>query len=76
MNSGDKPEFNFVFNGKEYKTVSGNAFVSGITATVTPSGGSPQTVTVGVHCNAGSDTATNCTDPAAGGNGNSYITVP
>jgi hypothetical protein len=32
LHTGDKPEFIFVFNGKEYKDASGNAQVTGLTA--------------------------------------------
>jgi hypothetical protein len=51
--------------------------VAGVTAGVKASGASTFTaVSIGVHCNAGSDTATNCTDSASGGNGNSFVTIP
>ena len=33
-------------------------------------------IIMGVHCNAGSDNKTNCTDTATGGNGNSFVTIP
>ena len=77
VSTGDKVQFIVVFNGKEYKTGSNNALVKGITAGTKASGASSFTpVTIGVHCNAGSDNKTNCTDTATGGNGNSYITIP
>jgi hypothetical protein len=81
LNSGDKPEFIFTFgagtNPKEYKTPGTNAAVMGVTAGVKAAGATSFTaVTVGVHCATGSDSATNCTDSASGGGGNTFITVP
>jgi hypothetical protein len=75
--SGDKPEFNFVFNGKEYKTSGTNAAVAGVTAGTKASGASSFTAaTIGVYCDVGSDPDTNCTGSAGGGKSNTFITVP
>jgi hypothetical protein len=59
--SGDKPEFIFVFNGKEYKLADGTAAVTGVTAATKASGSStyvPATIAINAS------------------NKNSYITVP
>jgi hypothetical protein len=67
LHSADKPEFIFVFNGKEYKTASGDAQTTGVTAgTRTGTTGSFAAATVAVYSKSGT--------PA--GNGNTYITVP
>jgi hypothetical protein len=64
FNSGDKPEFIYVFNGKEYKDASGLAATAGITAGVKASGASAfTTVAVQVHSE-------------SGGNKNTYVTIP
>ncbi len=61
--SGDKPEFVFVFNGVEYKT-GGNCLTGGVTAATKASGAGTFTgQTISVYS-------------GAGGNGNTYITVP
>jgi hypothetical protein len=52
--SGDKPEWIFMFNGKEYKDLSGNALITGITASTKASGAgswSPQTITLATNKN-------------------------
>lgn len=59
--SGDKPEFIFVFNGKEYKTADGTAAVDGVVA-ATKTAGSTTFVPATISINAS--------------NKNSYITVP
>ena len=59
--SGDKPEFIFVFNGKEYKTADGTAAVTGVVA-ATKTAGSTTFVPATIAINAS--------------NKNSYITVP
>jgi hypothetical protein len=59
--SGDKPEFIFVFNGKEYKEADGTAAVTGVTAGTKLSGAATYVLTP-VLINAA--------------NKNSYITVP
>ncbi len=61
VNSGDKPEFIFVFNGKEYKTASGTAATTGVTAGIKASGAAAFTPVV-VQVNTG--------------NKNTYVTVP
>jgi hypothetical protein len=43
LNSGDKPEFVVVFNGKEYKDGSGNCLLGGVTAGTKASGASSYT---------------------------------
>ena len=59
--SGDKPEFIFVFNGKEYKEADGTAAVTGVTAGTKLSGATNFVLTP-ISINAL--------------NKNSYITVP
>jgi hypothetical protein len=66
LNSGDKPEWNWVFNGKEYKDADQNALMTGVTAATKASGASSYSpATVQLY-----DKAVN------GNNGNTYITVP
>lgn len=61
LNSGDKPEFIFVFNGKEYKEADGTASTTGVTAGTKASGASAFTAaTVSVNS----------------ANKNTYITIP
>jgi hypothetical protein len=59
-NTGDKPEFIVVFNGKEYKDTSGNANTAGVTAGV----------------KAATATAFTTVTVALAANKNTYITVP
>jgi hypothetical protein len=60
LNAGDKPEFVFVFNGKEYKDASGNCLSTGITA----------------ETKAGAGAWTNAAITLNPANKNTWITVP
>jgi len=65
LKSGDKPEFIFVFNGKEYKDTGGIAVSTGVTAGTKASGASgftPATIAL--------------TGGTGLGSGNTFITVP
>jgi len=61
LTTGDKPEFIYVFNGKEYKDSSGTASTAGITAGTKAAGASTYTaVTVAINS----------------ANKNTYVTIP
>lgn len=65
LKSGDKPEFIFVFNGKEYKDTGGIAISTGVTAGTKASGATAFTSqTIGLTGGTGL------------GSGNTFITVP
>ncbi|TMA30403.1 MAG: hypothetical protein E6J88_05855 [Deltaproteobacteria bacterium] len=78
VSTGDKVQFIVVFNGKEYKSGSGNALLQGVTVGTKAAGASTYTnLAISVACDVGSDNKTNCTGTAAGiDKGNSYITIP
>jgi len=65
LKSGDKPEFIFVFNGKEYKDAGGIALSTGVTAGTKASGASTFTP-ANIALTGGTGL----------GSGNTYITVP